>query len=330
VIPLWNEEESLPALHQALGQTLRAMERDHEILFVDDGSTDRSSEILAGLFDADPHVRVLHFRGHYGKSAALMAGFRHARFPLVATLDADLQDEPGELPRLVEALEQGYDLVTGWKKVRHDPWLKVASSRLFNFVTSQVTGIRLHDYNSGFKVYRRECLDELDLYGELHRFIPALLGLRHFKVVEVPVAHNPRRFGRTKFGAERFVNGFLDLLTVMFLSNYLKTPLHLFGRIGILFMVTGLGINAFLTYLKVTTGAIHPHYPMLFLGVLLLIMGVQFISTGLLGELIGKANRRESDRYAIRKVLARADGSTGGNRSRSSSGEQVGAQGVAG
>jgi len=308
VIPVWNEEGSIKQLHETLVGALAPMERTYEILFIDDGSTDRSAEILSALHEQDSKVKVLFLRGHYGKSAALMAGFRQARFPIVVTLDADLQDEPSEIPRLIDALEQGVDMVTGWKKVRHDPWLKVVTSRLFNWVTSVFMGIRLHDYNSGFKAYRRECLTELDLYGELHRFIPALLGLRHFRIGEVPVRHNPRRFGRTKFGTERFINGFLDLLTVMFLSNYLKTPLHLFGRIGLVFFATGFAINSFITYLKVTTGTIQQHYPLLFLGVLLLIVGIQFVSTGLLGELISKANRQESDRYVIRESLPGGSG----------------------
>lgn len=308
VVPLWNEEESLPAMHEQLSRALAATGRPHEILFVNDGSTDRSMEILRELFAKDRNVRVLSFRGHYGKSAGLMAGFSHARYPLVVTLDADLQDEPSEIPRLVEVLESGgLDMVTGWKKERHDPFIKVITSRLFNWVTSLFTGIRLHDYNSGFKVYRKDALEELDLYGELHRFIPALLGLRHMRVAEVAVKHNPRKFGVTKFGPERFINGFLDLMTVMFLSNYIKTPLHLFGRIGIMFFLAGLLINCYITTLKILTGTIQQHYPLLFLGVLLSIVGVQFVSTGLLGELVSKSNRRETDRYVVRESLAHPD-----------------------
>ena len=306
IIPLWNEEESLPAMHRELSAALIALGRPHEILFINDGSHDKSMEILRELFAKDENVRVLSFRGHYGKSAALMAGFTHARFPLVVTLDADLQDEPTEIPKLIQTLESGdFDMVTGWKKERHDPPIKVVTSWLFNWVTSQFTGIRLHDYNSGFKVYRKDALEELDLYGELHRFIPALLGLRHMRVAEVAVKHNARKFGRTKFGPERFINGFLDLLTVMFLSNYLKTPLHLFGRIGIMFFIAGFSINVYITTLKVLTGTIQQHYPLLFLGVLLLIVGVQFVTTGLLGELVSKSNRREADRYVVRERLER-------------------------
>ncbi|MBI4862034.1 MAG: glycosyltransferase family 2 protein [Candidatus Riflebacteria bacterium] len=312
VIPLWNEEGSLPHLHAALVAALKGLNRDYEVVYVDDGSTDGSRKVLEALYDQDATTQVISLRGHYGKSAALMAGFRHARFPIVVTLDADLQDEPQEIPKLLETLEQGFDMVTGWKRVRHDPWLKVVSSRLFNWVTSLFTGIRLHDYNSGFKAYRREVLAELDIYGELHRFIPALLGLRHFTVAEVPVQHNPRQFGRTKFGPERFINGFLDLLTVMFLSNYLKTPLHLFGRIGLLFFTTGFLINSYITYLKALTGTIQFHYPLLVLGTLLLIMGVQFVCTGLLGELISKANRRDADRFVIRAHLTRHPHEPGG------------------
>lgn len=304
VVPLYNEEETLVDLHSGLGNALEPRGQPWEVVFVDDGSTDRSWEVLRRLHESDPgHVAVVRLRGRFGKSAALLAGFRHARGAVVITTDADLQDDPAEVPALLDSITAGHDVVCGWRKVRHDPPVKVLTSRLFNLVTSVLTGVWLHDHNTGLKAIRAAALVELDLYGELHRFIPALLARRHFRVGEVIVRHHARRAGITKYGLERFVNGLLDLLTVVFLSNYLRTPLHLFGRLGLVCGGTGFFVCLGLTYVKVMTGTIYPHYPMLFLGLLLVIVGVQFVSTGLLGELLVKASLRESDRYAVTQVL---------------------------
>jgi glycosyltransferase involved in cell wall biosynthesis len=243
VIPAYNEAESLPELHRELVATLESLGHPWEIVYVDDGSRDGSDEAMARLAAADPRVRGAVLRRNFGKSAALATGFRLARGEWVATLDADLQDDPAELPRLIEALEQGSDLVSGWKQNRKDPVTKTLPSLLFNAVTSMVAGLKLHDFNCGFKLYRREVTEALEIYGEFHRFIPALAHWRGFRVVEVPVHHRARRFGRSKFGAARFINGFLDLLAAAFISTSALKPLHVFGRIGLLFLGIGVVIG---------------------------------------------------------------------------------------
>lgn len=311
VIPVLNEEGNLEPLYQDIVKALEPLGRPYEIVFVDDGSTDGSCDVLRKLVAADPRHEAILFRGNYGKSAALMAGFDRARYPLILTMDADLQDDPSEVSKLLSRMEEGYDMVTGWKKVRHDPWLKVVTSRLFNRVTSSVTGIHLHDYNSGFKLYRAEALRELDIYGELHRFIPALLGQNHWKIAEVAVNHRPRHSGRTKYGLERFLNGFLDLMTVRFLTSYLKSPLHLFGRIGGVFFGAGFVINCYITWLRLTTGTIQQRYPLLFLGVLFIIVGVQLVCTGLLAEMVGKMNSRQVKRFHVREICSARKGESG-------------------
>ena len=219
VIPVYDESESLQQLHGELVRALDALGRPWEVLYLDDGSRDGSDRVIAALAQQDARVRGLSFRRNFGKSAALAVGFRMARGEWVLTLDADLQDDPAELPKLVTALESGLDLVSGWKQDRQDPITKTLPSRLFNAVTGKVAGIRLHDFNCGFKLYRREVVESIEVYGELHRFMPALAHWRGFRVGEVPVQHRARKFGRSKFGAARFVNGFLDLLSAAFLST---------------------------------------------------------------------------------------------------------------
>src|SRR5436190_9705708 len=233
VVPAWNEAESLPELQRELAAALEVLGRPWEVIYVDDGSRDGTDEVIARLAAADPRVRGASLRRNFGKSAALATGFRMARGEWVATLDADLQDDPTELPRLAAALEGGLDLVSGWKQDRKDPFTKTIPSRLFNAVTSAVAGLRLHDYNCGFKLYRREVTEAVEVYGEFHRFLPALAHWRGFRVGEVPVRHRARKYGRSKFGASRFINGFLDLLAAAFISTSALKPLHLFGRIGL-------------------------------------------------------------------------------------------------
>lgn len=308
VIPLYNEAESLPELYERLASMLAGMDRRAEIVFVNDGSTDSSSAILEGLIDRDPRVRVIEFRRNYGKSAALAVGFQKARGDVVVTLDADLQDDPHEVPRLLEKLAEGYDLVSGWKKERHDPLLKRIASRVFNLVTGLLTGVRLHDINCGLKAYRREVTDSLLIYGQLHRFLPVLAQWEGFRIAELPVRHHPRKYGRTKFGASRFTSGLFDLITVMFLTRFTTRPLHLFGLAGLVSTIAGVAISGYLAYERLLHQRYLTNRPLLFLGILLIIVGVQFVSLGLIGEMI-TASRKSEIRYSIRRELG-----TGGHR----------------
>jgi glycosyltransferase involved in cell wall biosynthesis len=300
VIPLLNEVESLPELHRLLTETLQAYAA-YEIIFVDDGSRDGSLKVLQELHAADTHVRVISFRKNYGKSAALSVGFARARGEYIVTMDADLQDDPAEIPNLMRKAEEGWDLVSGWKKVRHDPMGKTLPSKLFNFVTGLMSGLRLHDFNCGLKIYRHEVVEELPVYGEMHRFLPALAHFDGYRVTEIPVKHHPRKYGKTKFGASRFLNGFLDLVTVLFLVKYLKKPLHLFGLAGL-----GLGMAGFLILGWLSWGWFHGIWignrPIFFLGFLLLVFGAQVFSLGLIAEMMtrAQADRRE---YSCRLLL---------------------------
>ena len=234
IVPLYNERDSLQELHREIVLSVEKICAQCELIFVDDGSTDGSYEVLKDLQARDPRVKLIRFRRNFGKSAALSAGFRLAKGEGVVTLDADLQDQPAEIGRLIERLEEGYDLVSGWKKKRRDSLRKRLASRVFNRVTSILTGVPLHDINCGLKVYRRQVIEEVRVYGEMHRYIPVLASYRGFRVGEVPVEHRPRRYGKSKFGLARFGGGFFDLLTVMILTRYNKKPLHIFGILGVL------------------------------------------------------------------------------------------------
>ncbi|MGQ9625436.1 MAG: glycosyltransferase [Anaerolineae bacterium] len=304
VIPIYDEEESLRVLHARLSEVLGRLGRSYEIIFVDDGSTDGSFAVLEELHASDPHLKALGFRRNFGKSAALSAGFRQAVGEIVITLDADLQDDPEEIPRLLEVLEKGYDLVSGWKYPRRDPLSKTLPSQIFNWVTRTLTGVNLHDFNCGFKAYRRQVIDEISIYGELHRYIPVLAYWRGFRVTEVKVRHHPRPFGRSKYGFSRFARGFFDLITVFFLTQYLRRPLHLFGWLGVFSFGAGLLISLYMTALWFMGKGPIGTRPLFSLGVLLLIIGVQFISFGLLAELITKVSPSASEDYSIgRKLL---------------------------
>jgi glycosyltransferase involved in cell wall biosynthesis len=300
VVPVFDEEGSLVELHRRLTEVMTRLGRSYEIIFVDDGSRDRSLGILREIFDRDPATTVLSFRRRYGKSAALAMGFEEARGEAIVTIDADLQDDPGEIPALLAKLDSGYDLVSGWKKNRRDPLSKTVPSKIFNTVTAWVTGLRLHDMNCGLKAYRRAVTDEIKLYGQLHRFLPVFAHKESFRVGEVPVTHHAREFGKTKYGARRFLHGFLDLLTVIMVTGYTKSPLHFFGTIGVVLSLVGLGINIFLIYLKVVYHNIQGRTPLLMLGVLLMILGFQLVSTGLLAELITRAGHKGSKEYSFK------------------------------
>lgn len=302
VIPLLNEEESLKELSQKLESVLGEINSSYEVIFVDDGSTDRSFDKIRDIHSANSRFKCIKFRKNYGKSAALAAGFKAAKGSYVITMDADLQDDPNEIPELIKTLQSGYDLVSGWKKVRYDPFIKRNTSKIFNYVTSKLSGVRLHDFNCGIKAYKKDVVKSLKVYGEMHRYLPALAHLSGFKVTEKIVKHHPRKFGKTKFGASRFVNGFLDVITVVFTNKYMKKPLHLFGMFGLLSFLSGFLITLYLTYLKFFEGASISNRPLFLVGILFIIIGVQFISLGLIAEMITKANAHEDD-FLIEKTL---------------------------
>lgn len=299
VIPFYDEEGTLEELHAKLTKVLAG--ETYEILFVDDGSRDGGPELVQKLAENDPHVGLVRLRRNFGKSAALDAGFRRARGEIVVTMDADLQDDPEEVPRLIEALDaRTLDLVSGWKQKRRDPIGKTVPSKLFNFVVRTLTGIHLNDFNCGLKAYRREAIEGLDLYGELHRYIPVLVAWRGFAVGEVAVTHHPRKWGQSKFGVERMAKGFFDLLTVVMLTRYRRRPLHLFGWAGLIMFVLGFLCLAYLSVLWfLDLGPIGTR-PLLTLGMLLVILGVQLVSTGLLGEMIN-STRSVDQAYTIRE-----------------------------
>ena len=301
VIPLYNEEQSLEELHRRLTDTLATLSDRFEIIFVDDGSIDNSFAVIKNLHQRDSRVKAVRFRKNFGKSTALSAGFKKARGKIIVTLDADLQDLPEEIPSLLHKLEQGYDLVSGWKKKRKDSLIRKIASRLFNRVTSFFTGVKLHDFNCGLKCYRRELVDELALYGELHRYIPAIANWKGFRVGEVKVGHHPRMHGVSKFGSERYLRGLFDLLTVIMLTKYPEKPLHFFGLLGTILSLSGLAINLYMAVLRIS-GKWISNRPLLLLGILLLILGVQFIFFGLMGELIVFSSQKEKS-YTLREQL---------------------------
>ena len=302
VVPLYNEEESLPELHD---QICTVCEKNHvpfEIIYVDDGSTDGSFDILKKIHGKDKRARIIQFRKNSGKSDALSAAFSVAVGAMIVTMDADLQDDPAEIPNLMQKLEEGYDLVSGWKRKRKDPLSKKLPSRLFNRVTSILTRIRIHDFNCGLKIYRKEVVESINVYGELHRYIPALAVWEGFRVGEIVVNHRARKYGRTKYGPSRFFKGFLDLITVMFLSRYIKRPLHLFGFVGLIFTLGGFGITIYLVILRIMKVIWLSNRPLLYIGIVLLILGIQFISIGLLGEMITRSHS-SGHKYSIRRSL---------------------------
>ena len=285
VVPLYNEERSVALLFDELESSLEPLGQPWEAIFVDDGSTDGTFAALTRLHAAHANLRVVRLRRNFGKAAALSAGFEQARGDVVVTLDGDGQDDPAEIPRMLAKLDEGFDLVSGWKARRRDPLSRRVLSRVFNAVTSWVSGIQLHDMNCGLKAYRAEVVRGLNLYGELHRFVPVLAHAEGYRVAEVAVNHRPRAHGRSHYGVERYLRGFLDLLTVSFMGRYRHRPLHLFGGLGLVLGLAGLAILVYMTALKFMGEAIG-HRPLLTLGVLLVVVGLQFFSLGLISELL--------------------------------------------
>jgi glycosyltransferase involved in cell wall biosynthesis len=261
------------------------------------------------LASADPRVRAIRFRRNFGKAAALTAGFAAARGERIFTLDADLQDHPAEIPRFLDKLDQGYDVISGWKKTRRDPWHKVIPSRIFNGMVSRLTGCRLHDHNCGYKLYRSQVVREVDIYGELHRFVPVLAHARGFRVGEIEVHHRPRTHGESKYGFSRFLKGFLDLLTVRFLTRFRERPLHILGALGIVMLTVGVAGLTYLAFLWVIGERPIGERPLLSYSVAFLIVGVQFLSLGILAELVTAYNIRTEDTYSIAETIEPASGS---------------------
>jgi glycosyltransferase involved in cell wall biosynthesis len=308
VVPVHEEERTVALLYDELQAALDPLEQPWEAVFVDDGSTDGSFSALTRLHNAHDNVRVVRLRRNFGKAAALAAGFANAEGEVVVTIDADLQDDPAEIPRLLAKLDEGFDLVSGWKTHRRDPITRRVPSKIFNWVTGRVSGLRLHDLNCGLKAYRAEVVRGLRLYGELHRFIPVLAHYRGYRVAELPVHHRPREHGRSRYGVERYLRGFLDLLTVSFIGRYRYRPLHLFGGLGLGLGALGFAILVYLTILKIGGEAIGRR-PLLILGVLLVVVGLQFFSLGLISELITsqheeRAGPRERTELHVEEILS--------------------------
>jgi glycosyltransferase involved in cell wall biosynthesis len=308
VVPVHDEERSVALLYEELQAALDPLAEPWEAVFVDDGSRDGTFAALTRLHARATNVRVVRLRRNFGKSAALAAGFGQATGETVVTIDGDLQDDPAEIPRLLAKLEEGFDLVSGWKAKRQDPWRRRIPSRLFNWVTGRVSGLRLHDLNCGLKAYRADVVRGLRIYGELHRFLPVLAHYRGYRVAELPVNHRPRQHGRSRYGMERYLRGFLDLLTVSFMGRYRHRPLHLFGGLGLVLGLAGFVLLTYLTILKAAGEAIG-HRPLLTLGVLLVVVGLQFFSLGLISELITshheeRAQEREREDLHVEEVLS--------------------------
>jgi len=304
VVPAKDEAESLPTLVARI----EAAAESHDLLIddiilIDDGSSDETWTTMARLAREVPAVHAIRLRRNFGKATALMIGIAAATGDIIVTMDADLQDDPAELPRFVETLAEGYDLVSGWKRKRRDPPTKTWPSRFFNWTTRVATGVALHDFNFGFKAYRREIFNSVELYGELHRYVPVLAHALGYRVAEIEVEHHARRFGRSKYGVARFLRGYLDLLTVLMITRYARRPGHLFGGIGTLFLGAGGAILTYLTGLKLFGGAEIGDRPLLLLGVMMVIIGVQVLLFGLLAELINSRTRGIDHRDLVREAV---------------------------
>ncbi|MCE9556189.1 MAG: glycosyltransferase family 2 protein [Planctomycetes bacterium] len=314
VIPALNEAASLPQLHKEIAAVAARENYDLEIMFVDDGSTDNTWEVVCRLAREDQRVRGIRMRRNFGKAAALSAGFEAVRGDLVMTLDADFQDDPACIPRFIAKLNEGFDVVSGWKQTRHDPWHKVYPSRVFNWLVSRTTHVSLHDHNCGMKLYRRPALQEIQLYGEMHRFVPVLAAARGFRVAEVVVDHRPRVHGSSKYGAWRFVKGLLDLLTVLFLTGFDQRPQHFLGSVGLVSTLLGVLGMVFMAVMWVATRllamvtdlvtpySIHER-ALTYYCLAAIVIGVQFLSIGFLAELITYTASRNTDNYSIKEEV---------------------------
>ncbi len=302
VIPAYDEGETLEPLYEQIVEAMNGLEGDFEILFIDDGSKDNTFDVLKSLNQNDPRIRALRFRSNQGKAQALAAGFEEVRGDIVITMDADLQDDPNEISHLVEKMNEGYDLVSGWKKERHDPLSKKLFSKVFNYVVSWSSGIPLHDFNCGLKCYRYEVTQTVRLYGELHRFIPVLASKYGWRITEIPVTHHPRRAGKSKYGSERVLRGLFDFCTVTYITKFMRSPLYLFGRWGMtlgFFAFCGFIVSLLMLYNNIMLGGGIVLATSAFLG----IMGVQSIFFGLLGEMLTYLHRDHVSPYYVNERL---------------------------
>jgi len=286
IIPAKDEEKSLKILHQKITKELKKLKKTYELIFIDDGSNDNTFTIAKKISQNDPNTKTIKLRGNYGKAIALSVGFEKAKGRIFITMDADLQDDPSEISTFLNEIAKGFDLVNGWKKKRLDPPSKVIPSRVINFLTTALTGVKIHDMNCGFKAYKASVAKSLNLYGELYRFIPIFVAKQNYKITEIPVKHHKRLYGKSKYGWQRFIKGSLDLVTIVFLTAYNSRPGHFFGTLGTITFSGGFAIGLYISYLRFTTGSIQNRHPLLYLGMLLMIIGVQLISTGLVSELI--------------------------------------------
>lgn len=306
IIPLFNEAESLEGLFHEITEIFSSTQQAYEVIFVNDGSQDKSQVVLDAIVAKNPSgiVKAIELKRNFGKAIALSVGFANAKGDIIITMDADLQDDPSEIPRFIEKINEGYDVVSGWKTDRKDSFIKNKTSKIYNFFTSFVSGVKLHDHNCGFKAYWSEAVKDLDLYGQLHRYIPVLASANGYtKITEIGVHHRKRSFGSTKYGPKRFLHGFLDLLTVFFITKFKSSPLHFFGVISIYFFGFGFAIGLYLTYLRVVEDAKIGDRPLLFLAVLLIVVGIQIGATGLISEQITYTTKKVPRDSLIKKIV---------------------------
>lgn len=305
VIPIYNEAENIPLLIHAISKSLADTHLTYEIICVDDGSQDGSTDVLKNIAMNNPYVKAIILRRNYGQTPAMAAGFENATGKVIITLDGDLQNDPADIPSLLATLEQGYDLVSGWRKHRQDDALtRLLPSKIANWIIGKITGVQLHDYGCSLKAYRQELIADMNLYGELHRFLPALAYIEGAKITEIPVNHHPRRFGKSKYGLGRTFRVVMDLLTVFFMKKFLTRPMHVFGFFGLISMILGFVIGVYLTFIKLGLGESIGDRPLLILCVLLILTGVQLFSFGLLGELLMRTYHESQKRpiYRIRDI----------------------------
>ena len=303
IIPAYNEEKSMFPLYDMLTSVLKRLNKAYEIIFIDDGSTDNTFRNLKKINEKDKNVRLIQFMGHFEKAAALSAGFSKTRGDVIITMDSDLQDDPEEIPRFLKKLDEGYDLVVGWKYKRKDPLTKVIASKVFNFFVRIATKINVHDSDCNFRAIKKEVLKNISVYSGLYRYIPSIANSKGYKVGEIKIAHHPRKYGKSKYGFGRIFGGLLDLLTIKFLLSYNRRPLHLFGGIGILFSALGFIVGFYLLYLKYFFDSPIRDRPLLILALLLIVLGIQFISIGLIGEMVVNTSQRDKDQYIIKREL---------------------------